>query len=114
MAHSVSSTEQTLVLLRITPACVWPDRRWSGYYGEWGGLGEDEGYAGGAESEAYTNGGERKEAGFSTFHIRRGDFQYTRVSGVLLPEPNLDVATESCIPQHLCIAILVVSTQYLD
>lgn len=62
--------------------------RWSGYYGEWGGLGEKaEGLEGGGAGEVAGVGGgsyrgaegEVKKAGFSTFHIRRGDFQYPKV-----------------------------------
>ncbi len=45
---------------------------------------EPVGYVGGAESEADAGDGVRREAGFSTFHIRRGDFQYTKVSRVLV------------------------------
>eukprot|EP00752_Nemacystus_decipiens_P006283 g5664.t1 len=64
--------------------------RWSGYYGEWGGLGErDGGMEGGAGDGEVAgvggggyeggDGGVQRKAGFSTFHIRRGDFQYTRM-----------------------------------
>ncbi len=57
--------------------------RWSGYHGEWGGLGEGDNWyyvGGGTEKEVYAGeGGVRREAGFSTFHIRRGDFQYKEV-----------------------------------
>lgn len=61
--------------------CV-ASERWSGYHGEWGGYGGGEaGYYPGVEIEP----GERvrREAGFSSFHIRRGDFQYKKVRGVL-------------------------------
>lgn len=48
--------------------------RWAGWHGEGGGL---------AGSGRWDSEGGRK-AGFSTFHIRRGDFQYTRVRHVFL------------------------------
>ncbi len=61
--------------------------RWSGYHGEWGGLGgDDRGYVNDTEFEPFASQGERREAGFSSFHIRRGDFQYEKVSGVLFSQ----------------------------
>lgn len=62
--------------------------RWSGYFGEWGGLGpepaEVAGVGAGGEGSSPAGIGEggagvRRRAGFSTFHIRRGDFQYVKV-----------------------------------
>eukprot|EP00903_Cladosiphon_okamuranus_P020412 g18732.t1 len=61
--------------------------RWSGYYGEWGGMGEGAGglegvgQVAGVESGDYegVEGVVQKKAGFSTFHIRRGDFQYEKM-----------------------------------
>ncbi|CAB1100152.1 unnamed protein product [Ectocarpus sp. CCAP 1310/34] len=75
---------------------------WSGYYGEWGGLGGKEGGVGGGEvagvgggSYADDGGGEvRKRAGFSTFHIRRGDFQYARMKP---PAETIAAATKDLI-----------------
>jgi len=74
--------------------------RWSGYHGEWGGLGgDDKGHVGGVEIEAFAGEGVRREAGFSTFHIRRGDFQYAAVSEAGLFSSSLDglvVGTPVC------------------
>lgn len=71
--------------------------RWSGYYGEGGGIGgaveavTPEGEGTGAEwrgdaGSGYQSGALRK-AGFSTFHIRRGDFQYVKVSACSVFQP---------------------------
>lgn len=46
-----------------------------------GGDGQVVGFGGGGHEGG--DGGVQRKAGFSTFHIRRGDFQYTRVRALL-------------------------------
>lgn len=84
---------------------AYASERWSGYYGEWGGLGEKAGGlegggvgevagvgGGGYEGGEGVEGGGIRKAGFSTFHIRRGDFQYTKVRLVRVLVVGLEVS----------------------